>query len=533
MQLRDYQSTSIKMLHDWMENNQGNPCVEMPTGSGKSVIIAQVCKELLQKDHRARVLMLCSQKELIEQNAEKMRLVWPGAPLGIYAASVGRKEANEPITFAGIQSVCKKAELFGHIDFIICDECHLISHKEQGSYRSFIGSLLKVNPLLRVIGYSATVYRLGHGLITEKPAIFDDIIKPISIKELIEQGYLSILRSKSTLAQIDVSGVGKRGGEYIEAELQDKVDQKDQNARIVSEVIAKAGDRKTWLFFCAGVKHAEHVAEELRLQGIPAECLTGATSKAEREGIIHRLRSGSLRALTNANVLTTGFDCPDIDLVVLMRPTMSPGLYIQQVGRGMRLKSHTDHCLVLDFAGVVAMHGPVTMVQPPKKGGSGKGEAPVKLCPLCFEICHTSVRVCPACGTAFPPPQKKELFLHDDCIMGIENSHALITGWSWQVHMTNKQIECLLIKYNLQGRKTPIVEYLLVLHPGWVGQQANKTLKIIAEKLGVKEELQKLNEVSQVARLMSSTKSPAAIEYKKEGKYPLIIQRLWNESSNI
>ena len=243
MQLRDYQSTSIKMLHDWMENNQGNPCVEMPTGSGKSVIIAQVCKELLQKDHRARVLMLCSQKEL-------------------------RKEANEPITFAGIQSVCKKAELFGHIDFIICDECHLISHKEQGSYRSFIGSLLKVNPLLRVIGYSATVYRLGHGLITEKPAIFDDIIKPISIKELIEQGYLSILRSKSTLAQIDVSGVGKRGGEYIEAELQDKVDQKDQNARIVSEVIAKAGDRKTWLFFCAGVKHAEHVAEELRLQGI-------------------------------------------------------------------------------------------------------------------------------------------------------------------------------------------------------------------------------------------------------------------------
>jgi hypothetical protein len=85
----------------------------------------------------------------------------------------------------------------------------------------------------------------------------------------------------------------------------------------------------------------------------------------------------------------------------------------------------------------------------------------------------------------------------------------------------------------VQGRKTPIVEYLLVLHPGWVGQSANKTLKLVAEKLGVKEELQKLNEVSQVARLMNATKSPAAIEYKKEGKYPLIIQRLWNESSNI
>jgi DNA repair protein RadD len=531
--LRDYQKNTLEQLYAWMQNNKGNPCIELPTGSGKSIIVAAICQDALKVFNMKKVIMLVHVKELIEQNAEKMRLLWPGAPLGIYSAGVGRKEIDEPITFAGIQSVNKKADIFGSVDLVIIDECHLCSHKEEGGYRSFIGSLLKVNPLLRVIGLSATPYRLGHGLITEKPAIFDDIIKPISIKELIEQGYLSTLRSKDTLAKIDVSGVGKRGGEYIEAELQDKVDQKDQNARIVSEVIAKAGDRKTWLFFCAGVKHAEHVAEELRLQGISAECLTGATSKAEREGIIHRLRSGSLRALTNANVLTTGFDCPDIDLVVLMRPTMSPGLYIQQVGRGMRLKSHTDHCLVLDFAGVVAMHGPVTMVQPPKKGGSGKGEAPVKLCPLCFEICHTSVRVCTSCGTAFPPPQKKELFLHDDCIMGIENSHALITGWSWQVHMTNKQIECLLIKYNVQGRKTPIVEYLLVLHPGWVGQSANKTLKLVAEKLGVKEELQKLNEVSQVARLMNATKSPAAIEYKKEGKYPLIIQRLWNESSNI
>jgi len=531
--LRDYQKDTLEQLYAWMKENKGNPCIELPTGSGKSIIIAQICKDLLQSDPESRILMLCSQKELIEQNAEKMRLVWPGAPLGIYSASVGRKEANEPITFAGIQSVHKKAELFGHVNTVITDECHLISHKYQGGYRSFIASLLRVNPLLRVIGLSATPYRLGHGLITEKPAIFDDIIKPISIKELIEQGYLATLRSKSTLAQIDVSGVGKRGGEYIEAELQDKVDQKDQNARIVSEVVTKAGERKTWLFFCAGVKHAEHVAEELRLQGVPAECLTGSTSKTERESILRRFKNGSLRALTNANVLTTGFDCPDIDLVVLMRPTMSPGLYIQQVGRGMRLKSHTDHCLVLDFAGVVSMHGPVTMVQPPKKGGSGKGEAPVKLCPLCFEICHTSVRTCPACGTAFPPPQKKELFLHDDCIMGIENSHALITGWSWQVHMTNKQLECLLIKYSVQGRKTPIVEYLLVLHPGWIGQNANKTLKLMADKLGVKDELQKLNEISQVARLMNTTKSPAAIEYKKEGKYPTIVQRLWNESSNI
>jgi DNA repair protein RadD len=129
-----------------------------------------------------------------------------------------------------------------------------------------------------------------------------------------------------------------------------------------------AGERKAWLVFCTGVKHAEHVAEVLRQHGVATECVLGETPKKERERIIADFKAGRIRALTNANVLTTGFDYPDIDLIAMLRPTMSASLYVQMAGRGMRVKSHTDHCLVLDFAGVVEAHGPITNCSNAQKG---------------------------------------------------------------------------------------------------------------------------------------------------------------------
>ena len=531
--LYDDQQEAMNQMYAWLENNEGNLCIEMPTGSGKSFLVAAICRDALKVLGMKKVVMLVHVKELIEQNAEKMRLAWPGAPLGIFSASIGRKEHDEPIVFAGIQSIYKKPELLGHVDRIIVDECDLISHKDEGIYRSFIGALLKVNPTLRVIGLTATPYRAGHGLITDKPAIFDAIIKPVSLEELINKGRLATIRSKNTTLKIDVSGVRLCGGDYAKAELQDKVDKKDQNAKIVSEVIARAGDRKSWLFFCAGTEHAEHMAEELRLQGIPSECVTHKTSKTDREKTIQRLRSGELRSVTNYRVLSVGVDCPDLDLLVLAGPTKSVRLYMQMIGRILRLKKHTDHGLVLDFAGLVATHGPITKVQPPKKAGKGNGEAPVKLCDNCSEICHAAARVCTCCGYQFPPPKEKELFLHGDCIMGIENSQAFIEKWSFQPHMTVKNIECILVKYFLKGKKTPLPEYLLVYHPGWVGQDANRTLRTIASKTIGMAQLDACQTISEVVRAMNKAKCPAVIEYKAAGKYPKITERLWHGTSNI
>lgn len=521
--LRDYQRRAIDQLYAWFEKNPaGHPCLVLPTAAGKSHIVAALCKEALQEWPETRVLMLTHVKELIEQNAEKMLLHWPDAPMGIYSASVGRKELDRPITFAGIQSIRNKADEIGHVDIIIIDECHLVSHKDEGGYRKLISALTTINPRLRVVGLTATPYRLGHGLITDKPALFDALIEPVSIEELVHKGYLASLRSKVTSLKLDVSGVHKRGGEYIDSELQKAVNTDKNNAAVVEEVIRLAGDRKAWLFFCAGVDHAKNIEWLLDLYGIPAACITGETPKPERERIISEYKAGKLRALTNANVLTTGFDHPDIDLIAMLRPTMSASLYVQMAGRGMRPKGHTDHCLVLDFAGVVSTHGPITAVQPSRKQCSGTGEAPVKVCAHCSELVHLSAKACPACGAEFPPPKPKKLILHDDDIMGVEGIKMQVTSWIWRVQLSQKTGLPMLVVSYYGGLSEPVVrEYLTVMHEGAAGVKA----RAIVSKYLLSCNVTPASALDETAKRLTAATPPAEIEYKVNGKFYEIIRR--------
>lgn len=521
--LRDYQQRTLNDLYKWLETKQGNPCVVMPTGSGKSHIVAALCKDALQQWPETRILMLTHVKELIEQNAEKMHQHWPDAPLGIYSASIGIKQMD-CITFAGIQSIRNKADEIGHVDLCIIDECHLVSHKDEGGYRKLLAALLAINPHLRVIGLTATPYRLGHGLITDKPALFDALLEPVGIEELVHKGYLAPLRSKVTSAKLDVSGVHKRGGEYIEAELQKAVNTDVNNAAVVKEVINLAGDRKAWLFFCAGVDHAQMIAFLLNIHGVPSACITGETPKPERERIISEYKAGNLRALTNANVLTTGFDYPDIDLIAMLRPTMSASLYVQMAGRGMRPKSHTDHCLVLDFAGVVATHGPITAVVPPSKGGSGTGEAPVKVCDACGELVHLSARECSACGAPFPEPKAKKLKLHDDDIMGIDGKTLNVTSWAWRVQTSQKNGKKMLVVSYYGGLSDPVIrEYLTVLHDGIAGGKARN----IVSKYLLDCNVTPTENMEETARLLTLARPPAQIEYKMDGQYHRVLRRTY------
>jgi len=525
--LRPYQSRAITMLYDWLSNNSGNPCLVLPTGSGKSHIVAALCKDAVQSWPETRILMLTHQKELIEQNAEKMRLHWRNAPLGIYSASIGSRQLGKNITFAGIQSVRKKARLIGHIDLVIIDEAHTVSHRDEGGYRTLLNDLVAINPAMRVIGLTATPYRLGHGLITDKPAIFDALIEPVTIAELIVSKHLAPLRSKITRSKLDTSGVHKRGGEYIESELQAAVDNDQSNQAIVDEVIALAGDRQSWLFFCAGVQHAQHICEALLSRGIVSECVTGDTPKKERERILHDYKSGKIRALTNANVLTTGFDAPNIDLIAMLRPTLSPGLYVQMAGRGMRLKDHADHCLVLDFAGCVQTHGPITNVQPPDKAGKGEGDAPIKVCNHCHEICHASVRECPNCGEPFPEPEKKKLKLRNDDIMGLEAAEMSCTGWKWSRHISAQSgKEMVKVTYYGDLSDTPVKEYLCILHEGYAGQKALRTLAGIAQQSGATIPAQ--NDLDALCEEMNEAQPPALLKYRKSGKFFEVESRQWN-----
>jgi len=525
--LRPYQQRTIDQLYEWFgKNDAGNPCLSLPTGAGKSHIVAALCKDALQSWPETRILMLTHVKELIEQNAEKLRQHWPGAPMGIYSASVGRKQLDEPITFAGIQSVRNRAAQIGHVDIVIIDECHLVSHKDEGGYRTLLNALAAINPALRIVGLTATPYRLGHGLITDAPALFHDLIEPVTIEELIYKGHLAPLRSKLTKTVLDTSQVHKRGGEYIESELQAAVDTDHNNEQAVQEVINLAGNRKAWLFFCAGVDHAQHIAAVLTAHGIPADCVTGGTSKSERQRILTAFKAGELRAVTNANVLTTGFDYPDIDLIAMLRPTMSASLYVQMAGRGMRPSVDKQDCLVLDFAGVVQQHGPITAVQPPRRKGEGNGEAPMKVCDACDELCHISAKVCPACGAPFPEREAARFTLHNDDIMGLENDELEVKSWHWRDHTSRSSgKEMLAVTYYGDLSDAPVTEYLTVTHSGYAGENAINLLTTMARSAGV--QLDPDSDLAATALALNEGAPPTALEYRRDGKFHRVLRRNW------
>lgn len=532
MALRDYQQRAITMLFTWLRYNPGNPCIVMPTGSGKSHVIAELCKNIMLGWPQSRILILSHVKELLQQDAEKIMLAWPEAPLGIYSAGMGSRDIGLPITVAGIQSVRDKAEILGFVDITLVDEAHLISHKAEGGYRTLLEALKAKNPNMRIVGLTATPYRLGHGLISEHGAIFDDLIEPVQIAELVARGFLAPLRSKLPGTVLSTEGVGKRGGEYIEHELQAAVNNTDDNDRIVEEVIRRAGDRKAWLFFCTGVAHAEAIRNVLRSHGVVAEVVTGATPKAERDRIIADYKAGRIKALTNADVLTTGFDYPDIDLIALCRPTMSPGLYIQMAGRGMRLKSHTDHCLVLDFAGNVKRHGPITEVKPPKHKGAGTSDAPVKVCDECAELVHASVKVCPCCGYEFPAAPKEAVKLHDDDIMGLEPEEMRVRSWWWYIRQSKaKQINMLCVDYeNAELTGDKVTEYITILHDGYARYRAETTLRAIIDGCGA--DISTLDGESEdylddIAEVLNRAKAPDSITIKKDGRYYRVLGRRW------
>lgn len=526
MQLRDYQQKAIDMTYDFIRKNPGkNPCMVLPTGAGKSHIIGKLCADAYKN---IQTLVLAPNKELVEQNYEKIIDAIPGSvkPVGIYSASLNLKLIDR-ITIATIQSIVKDTSRLGIIDLIIIDECHLISHKKMGSYRKLIDQLKSINPKLVVVGETATPFRLGHGYIHHgADTIFDKLIEPIGISELIDQGYLAPLRSKPTRFSIDTSRIKKRGGEFIEKELQLAIDIDKNNVRIAKEIIEKSGSSIHWIIFCTGVEHAIHMSEIFNTFDVKSEYLHGGHTKNERDGILNRFKSGETTALCNCEILTTGFDFPDIDLIAMIRPTMSTNIYVQTAGRGTRLKSHTDHCKYLDFGGNVDRHGPITNLISPRRGGHGDGEAPVKLCPVCSEILHLSCMLCPDCGFKFPQLNKLEkMRLSNADIMGIELSELEIIGWIWAKYTSRSGKNMLRCTYIPPFGTETIHEYFPIFDIGPIGNRAIGRIKMIAKNAKVK--LDDADNVDKLCKAMTSGVFPKIITWKRNGKYKNVSERFW------
>ena len=397
MKLRDYQQKTIDLLYGWWDKNKGNPCVVLPTGAGKSVVLAAFIKKAIE-DFNTKMIVLTHQKELIEQDYQKTISMIPDIDCGVYCAGMNKKELNHKVTFASIQSIIRRKEELDSVDLILIDECHLINNKSEGMYRTFISYMTEKNKYLKCIGMTATPYRLGQGMITDGDLFNPPLIEPITIKELQDMGYLSKLSSKLMKHKIDTTGIHIVGGDYNRKELEERVLIEGYNEEIVDEICRWCKDRKNWLIFCTGVNHARKIADLLNERHILTVCITGNTPKKEREQYLEDFKKGFIQAVTNVNVLTTGFDNPNIDLIVMLRPTCSPGLYMQMVGRGLRIAEGKENCLILDFAGNIERNGPINNVMPPSKRGQGRGIPPMKTCPECLELVPIQTEICPSCG---------------------------------------------------------------------------------------------------------------------------------------
>ncbi|WP_311276134.1 DEAD/DEAH box helicase family protein [Methylobacterium sp. WCS2018Hpa-22] len=469
--LRPYQRESIDSLYSyWGENPAGNPLLVLPTGAGKSLVIAQTMKEFHEAERTTRIVQITHVKELIAQNYKELIGLWPWAPAGIYSASLGRREAHAQILFAGIQSVYSKAANIGHVDVLMVDEAHLIPPDAKTMYGKFITALRAINPKMLILGLTATPYRLDSGRLDEgDDRLFDAVTYEVSIRDLIDWGFLVPLISKATANTINVKGVSRSGGEFNAKQLQLVVDDLEKTKAAVEEVIAYGRDRRAWLCFCSGVPHAHDVAAEIRRQGFTCETIHGELSAGERDRIIRDFKAGKYQALTNANVLTTGFNDPRIDLVAMLRPTLSTSLYVQMVGRGTRcigpdidasIRNGKADCLVLDFAGNVRRHGPVDAVEV-KKPGKGEGDAPVKECPTCHSLILAGLRECPDCGHVFERSVDEKLTATAATVPIISKSTAEFVPVS----------ERTFYRHEKPGSRASIrVEYLcgIVVHKEWI-----------------------------------------------------------------
>ncbi|GIW81363.1 MAG: hypothetical protein KatS3mg105_3170 [Gemmatales bacterium] len=431
MQLRPYQHEAIAAVYEHLRQRDDNPCVVIPTAGGKTPVMASICKDAVGL-WQGRVLILAHVKELLEQAADKLKKVCPDVRFGIYSAGLKRRDTEHAVIIAGIQSVYKRACELDAFDLVIIDEAHMIAPEGDGMYRRFLADAKAVNPNVRIIGFTATPFRLKTGPICTLDGFLNHICYEVGVRELIVQGYLCPLVTKAGASRADFDRLHVRAGEFVADEVEDLMDDDQLVEAACREVVQYTQDRQAVLVFASGIKHGRHIVRVLREKhGIECGFVTGGTPIKEREMILGRFRRGELKYLCNVNVLTTGFDAPYIDCVVLLRPTMSPGLYYQMVGRGFRLHPGKQNCLVLDFGGNVLRHGPVDAITAPGKQRQGDGPVPAKQCPECNSVIAAGYARCPDCGYEFPPPerQKHEAKASD---AGILSGQATTTRY--QVH---------------------------------------------------------------------------------------------------
>lgn len=390
--LRDYQIVLVDKLRCSFRSGHRAVLLQLATGGGKTVVFVEIARSAWLK--AKRVLIIVHRRELLLQASAK--LAWAGVPHGIIAAGF----APSPellVQVCSIQTAVRRIEPIGFFDLLIIDEAH---HSRAAQWSQLIAS----QPQAKLLGVTATPARLdGKGLGAHCGGHFDDLICGPSIVELIDGGYLSPARYFIPEQRVDLSGLRTQAGDWIPADLAERVDQKAITGDAVEQYRLRA-DHRPAIVFCSVRLHAEHVAAQFCDANYRAAAVDGKTPKSERDRLIAGLGNGEIEVLTSCDLISEGLDVPAVGAVILLRPTKSLVLHMQQIGRGMRPAPGKDALIVLDHVGNIKRHGRPDFERIWTLDGVDKsqGEAPLRICPECEAANPIGAEECENCGFEFP-----------------------------------------------------------------------------------------------------------------------------------
>jgi len=392
MTLRPYQQEAHDEVIKWIKKLT-EPClIEAATGAGKSHIIAAIAKSVHEISGGKNILCLAPSAELVVQNREKYLLT--GNNASVFSASVGEKSLRWPVVFGTPMTVKNQIKKFGsQFAMVVIDECHGITP----TIKKIISEIKEKNPMLRVVGMSATPYRLGTGYVFDQwpngrkeeqanSPYFRRLVYRITAPKLIEMKYLT----RPVVGQIggekyDTINMTLNARGQFEASDIDRAyhGQGRKTSKIIADIVSKSANRLGVLIFAATVRHAKECLESLP-QELSA-IVTNETDKADRERILAGFKAKKIKYLVNVAVLTTGFDAPHVDVIAMLRATESVGLMQQIIGRGLRLDEGKEDCLILDYAENIVRHCPDGDLFTPQVKAKGKEDAKILKCrcPMC------------------------------------------------------------------------------------------------------------------------------------------------------
>lgn len=537
MKLRAYQEKALSELYAWWMAHPGeNGILSMPTGSGKSIVIAELTRLLFDtwpEDH-PRTLVIVPSKELAEQNAEKLLHLLPShLSLGYYSASVGQKRPDADVIVATIGSVARNAHLLGNIKCVLIDECHLVNPDGAGQYRRLLTDLAQVCQF-RVVGLTATPFR-GNGvwLTDGSDPLFHGIAHTVTVRELLEAGHLApLIRPVDALrTQVDTAGITiATTGDYGIDELSERV--ADYVPAAAEEACALAADRKKWIAFTPTVRNAEALVRELQARDIATAMVCGETPKREREQLIADFRAGRLRCLVTVLALATGFDVPDVDCILWLRPTISPVLYVQGAGRGLRPAPGKTDCLWLDFTDTTERLGPVDTIRGRKRAKRREDQvAPFAICDACgAQVRPASAMFCPECGAQLREEEAKAARAASNAAVMAHQREAKITRYevsrvTYAIHRKPESPDSLRVEY-WAGMRIVAREWVCMNHTGFAKAKAHAwwSTRDTRPSLGCVETT---DNAYQWAGHLDRLRTPTAVIVNESGKYPTIVNFEW------